>query len=56
MISTTLPSEAVAKLTAAAKTPNTDADPLARQKAIEKVTAELKQKYPQFYKEEELEP
>ncbi len=55
MISTTLPSEAVAELRAAAATPITDADPLARQKALEKVTAKLKQKYPQFFKEEELE-
>ena len=54
MISQTLPPDAVAKLLVAGQTSN-DKDPLAKQKAIEKATAEIKQKYPKFFKQEEIE-
>ncbi|WP_334157894.1 hypothetical protein [Oryzomicrobium sp.] len=45
-----LPHQAVTALQLAAATENTPADPLRRQKAIEKTTQRIKQQYPQFFK------
>jgi hypothetical protein len=53
VISNTLPHDAITKLLAVQNVP-IDKDPLARQKTLEKVTAEIKQKYPQFFKQEEI--
>ena len=47
-----LPKEAAEALYAASQVHNTEDDPRARQKAIEHTTADIKLKYPQFFKEE----
>lgn len=47
-----LPVEAIALLQRAAKTPVTDADPLARVKAIEQATAKVKREYPTYFQKE----
>ena len=44
-----LPPMAIQELQRAAQTPITSADPLARIKAIEKVSAKIKRNYPQYY-------
>lgn len=49
-----LPPEAAAALQRAATTENTPADPLRRQKAIEKTTQRIKQQYPQFFQIKEI--
>lgn len=46
-----LPPDAVAALQKAAATEPSAADPMRRQKAIEKTTQHLKTQYPQFFKE-----
>ncbi|MCE1244913.1 hypothetical protein [Oryzomicrobium sp.] len=48
-----LPPPAIAALQMAAATEIPPADPLRRQKAIEKTTQRIKQQYPQFFKIEE---
>ena len=50
--STLLPMDARLELQRAAQTENTPADPLRRQKAIEKATQRIKARYPQFFKKE----
>lgn len=45
-----LPAEAQARLKAAARTPITETDPLARVKAIEKANQWVRCTYPQFFK------
>ena len=47
-----LPLDAVQELQKAARTEPSAADPLRRQKAIEKATQRIKAKYPQFFKEQ----
>lgn len=47
-----LPAGAIALLQQAAKTPVTEADPLARVKAIEHATAKVKFMYPECFKQE----
>ena len=49
-ISNLLPAEARNALIAAAKTVHSAADPLRRQKAIEKTTQRIKSQYPEFFK------
>lgn len=49
MSSQLLPPDAVADLQKAASTEPSAADPLRRQKAIEKATQRVKAKYPQFF-------
>lgn len=49
-ISTVLPPDAAKALQQAAKTPITASDPNARSKAVERATALVKRKYPQFFK------
>lgn len=49
-VSTLLPLEVREKLARAARVPITPADPLARQKAIERVTAWAKACYPRCFK------
>lgn len=46
-----LPAAAIATLQRAARTENTAADPLARQKAIEKATQRVKEQFPEYFKE-----
>ncbi len=48
-----LPPDAVAALQKAAATEPSAADPMRRQKAIEKTTQHLKTQYPQFFKEQD---
>lgn len=50
LVSTLLPFEVREKLARAARVPNTPSDPLARQKAIERVTAWAKACYPRCFK------
>ena len=50
MTSQLLPPDAVAALQKAANTEPSAADPLRRQKAIDKATQRVKAKYPQFFK------
>ena len=47
-----LPREVALQLQQAAATENSPVDPLARQKAIEKVTRRIKQQYPKFFRSE----
>lgn len=47
-----LPVDAQLDLMAAAKTPITAVDPLARVKAIEQATKRVKRNYPRFFKEQ----
>ena len=46
---TVLPKEAIAELIKATRTPVTRADPLARQRAIEKATQRIKTRYPHLF-------
>jgi len=46
------PAAAVAQLQRAAQTPITEADPLARVKAIEHATQWIKQQYPDLFRED----
>ncbi len=48
---TLLPPDAIAMLVKASATEPSAADPLRRQKAIEKATAAVKRQFPQFFKE-----
>lgn len=47
-----LPPEVQRKLQAAARTPNTAADPMARTKAIDAVIAWAKRQYPEFFQKD----
>lgn len=47
-----LPPDAIAALQKAAATEPSAAEPLRRQKAIEKVTQRIQQQYPEFFKPE----
>lgn len=51
-IAQVLPREAAQALQDAAYTP-TDYDPLARQKAVERMTAKVKATYPRFFQQEQ---
>ena len=46
-----LPDDAIAELVKASQTEPTRADPLARQKAIEKATERIKTRYPHLFHE-----
>ena len=54
-LSAFLPRDAAMALLQAAETPITRYDPLARVKAIEKVTERIKAQYPHLYKEQQNE-
>lgn len=45
-----LPRDAIAELKRAAQTPNTAADPQAREKAIDDVTRRIKRNYPLLFR------
>lgn len=47
------PAAAVAQLQRAAQTPITEADPLARVKAIEQATQRIKQQFPHYFRKDE---
>lgn len=53
-ISTALPAAAAQALVKAAQTANSVADPLRRQKAIEKATQNIKQQHPHLFKHQEI--
>ncbi len=48
-----LPLDARMALAQAAQTPNTRADPRARQKAVETATQRIKQQYPDYFRQEQ---
>lgn len=52
-IAQVLPYEAREALRRAARVENTSHDPMAKERAIEHVTAQLKLKYPHLFKEEQ---